>query len=69
MKHDSHVQQKAKTRSSPGLFESGGQQWKETPEKTTVLVHTADTGGTGSLIKNTAPFQQLWLGPKWTHTE
>lgn len=27
------------------------------------------TGGTGSLIKNTAPFQQLWPSPKWNHTQ
>lgn len=27
------------------------------------------TGGTGSLIKNTVPFQQLWPGPKWNRTQ
>ena len=34
-------------------------------------VHTAAeaTGGTGSLIKNTAPFQQLQPGPKWNLKE
>lgn len=28
-------------------------------------VAIAAAAGTGSLIKNTAPFQQLWPGPKW----
>lgn len=40
------------------------------PGTTRQAVHIAAgaTGGTGSLIKNTAPFQQLWPGPKWNRT-
>lgn len=44
------------------------------PEMATVLVWEAvhiaanATVRTGSLIKNTAPFQQLWPGPKWNRT-
>lgn len=35
---------------------------------TVLSVAEGATSGTGSLIKNAAPFQQLRLGPKWNRT-
>ena len=37
----------------------------EAPPEMATALGQAEHGGTGGLIKNTAPFQQLRPGPKW----